>query len=137
MEKDIMLGKATELLEKCEVLTLASITEDGYPRICAMAKVKTDGIKTIRMATGSHSAKTGHFQKNPKASVCYYSGCNSVTLLGNLTIIHDAAIRQELWQDWFIAHFPQGPADPEYCILQFEANQATCWIEQCFETHPV
>ena len=46
MEKE-MLGKATDLLAKCEVVTLASITEEGYPRICVMAKVKTEGVRTI------------------------------------------------------------------------------------------
>ena len=102
-----------------------------------MVKVKTEGIRTIWIATGSHSATSRDFQKNPKASVCYFSGGDSVTLLGNVTIIHDPVIRQELWQDWFIAHIPQGPADTEYCILQFDAHQATCWIDQCFETHPV
>jgi len=134
VEKD-MIGKATELLTKCEVVTLASINEEGYPRICVMAKVRAEGIQTIWMATGSHSTKTGHFQKNPKASVCYFSGGDSVTLLGEIEIIHDAAIKQEMWQDWFIAHFPTGASDPEYCILRFDAQVATCWIKQCFETH--
>lgn len=82
MEKDNMIGKAAELLAKCEVVTLASITEDGYPRICVMAKVKTEGIRTIWMATSSRSAKTGHFQNNPKASSLLFDG-GSVTLLGN------------------------------------------------------
>lgn len=134
MEKD-MIGKAAELLEKCEVVTLASINEEGYPRICVMSKIKTEGIRTMWMATGTHSAKTGHFQQNPKASVCYFSGGDSVTLLGEIEIVHDAAIKQGLWQDWFVAHFPQGVTDPEYCIFRFDARQATCWIEHCFENH--
>ena len=136
MEKTT-IDKAAELLAKCEVVTLASINEAGYPRICVMAKIKTAGIRTIWMATGTHSAKTAHFRQNPKASVCYYLGGDSVTLLGEVEIVQDAAIKQALCQDWFIAHFPQGVDDPEYCILRFDARQATCWIEQCFETHCV
>ena len=134
VEKNI-IGKAEELLAKCDVVTLASINEEGYPRVCVISKIKTEGIRTVWMATGTNSTKTTHFRQNPKASLCYYLGGDSVTLLGQIEIVHDAIIKQELWQDWFIAHFPKGASDPEYCILRFNAHQATCWIEQCFETH--
>ena len=30
--------KAAALLEKCEILSLASISEDGFPRTCVMSK---------------------------------------------------------------------------------------------------
>ena len=130
-----MIDKAEELLVKCEVVTLASINEEEYPRVCVISKIKTAGIRTIWMATGTHSTKTAHFRQNPKASVGYYLGGDSVTLLGEVEIVQDAATKRELWQDWFIAHFPQGAGDPEYCILRFDALQATCWIDQCFETH--
>lgn len=133
----VILDKASQLLTKCDVITLASINEEGYPRICSLSKIKAEGIQTIWMATGSNSAKTAHFKKNPKASVCYYLGCDSVTLVGEIEIVHDAVIKKELWQDWFTEHFPKGVDDPEYCILRFDTNQATCWIEKCFETHLV
>lgn len=132
-----MIDKAEELLAKCEVVTLASINEEGYPRVCVMSKIKTEGIRTIWMATGTHSAKTAHFRQNPKAGICYFLGGDSVTLLGEVEIVQDAVVKRELWQDWFIAHFPKGVDDPEYCILRFDAQQATCWIDQCFETHRV
>ena len=132
-----MIDKAEALLAKCEVVMLASINEEGYPRVCVISKIKTEGIRTIWLATGTHSAKTAHFRQNPKASICYYQGGDSVTLLGEVAIVQDAAVKQELWQDWFIAHFSQGASDPEYCILRFDARQATCWIEQRFETHRV
>ena len=127
-----MLDKAEELLAKCEVVTLASINEEGYPRVCVISKIKTEGIRTIWMATGTHSAKTGHFRQNPKASVCYYLGGDSVTLLGEVSIVQDAAVKRELWQDWFIEHFPGGPTDPGYVLLKFESNHATYWIEGTF-----
>ena len=41
-------------------------------------------------------------------------------------------MKQELWQDWFIEHFPGGPTDPGYVLLKFESNHATYWIEGTF-----
>ena len=117
MEKE-MIGKAAELLAKCEVVTLASITEDGYPRICVMAKVKTEGIRTIWMATGSHSAKTGHFQKNPKASVCYYAGCNSVTLLEQREPVLEAGP----WVSRPVAQFRYAPDSGVWTLYGADRN---------------
>lgn len=52
--------KASALLNKCSVVTLASINEKGYPRICAMTSKR------------SHlNGKATHFENNKKASVCY------------------------------------------------------------------
>jgi general stress protein 26 len=136
MQKTIV-ELAAELLQKSEVLTLASINEEGYPRICAMANIKSEGIRTIWMATGTSSKKTGHFRKNPKASICAYAGGDSLTLLGNVSVISDKSVKQSLWQDWFIKHFPKGAEDPEYCVLKFEALEATIYIDEMFETLPV
>ena len=64
-----------------------------------------------------------------------FLGGDGVTLLGEVEIVHDAVVKKALWQDWFIEHFPKGIDDPEYCILRFDANKATCWIDKLFETH--
>ncbi|WP_085545307.1 hypothetical protein [Dethiosulfovibrio salsuginis] len=60
------------------------------------------------MATGTNSKKTGHFKNNPKASVCCHAGCDSLSLLGNVSVISDKEVKHSLWQDWFIEHFPKG-----------------------------
>lgn len=125
---------AEELMAKSEVITLASINEEGFPRICAMANVRPEGIKTIWMATGTNSKKTGHFKNNPKASVCCHAGCDSLTLLGNVSVISDQEVKHSLWQDWFIDHFPKGKDDPDYCVLKFETKEATIYVEGIFET---
>jgi general stress protein 26 len=133
MKKNVV-DLAGKLMDKSEIVTLASVNEDGFPRICAMANVKSEGIKTIWMATGTHSKKTAHFLKNPKASVCAFSEKDSLTLIGNISIISDNEIKHDLWQDWFIEHFPKGKDDPEYCVLKFEAQEATIYVDELFET---
>jgi len=136
MEKTIF-DLAAELLAKSEVVTLASVTEEGYPRGCAMAKIRSEGIKTVWMATAAYSKKTGHFLKNRKASVSTYSGGDSLTLVGNVSVLTDEKTKREYWQDGFLKHFPKGPDDPDYCVLKFEAVEATIYVDDMFETHPV
>ena len=124
--------KAAEMLQKSEVVVLTSINQEGYPRPVPMSMVKAEGISTVWMSTGNDSWKTIDFRNNPKGGLCFYAQGDSVCMTGDVEVITDADIKQELWQDWFINHFPGGPTDPNYVILKFEANHATYWIEGKF-----
>jgi len=133
--KNELESKAEQLLEKCDTLSLASINEQGFPRVCVMGKAKTNGYLEIWFSTGTSSKKTSHFAKNPKASVCYYFGGDSVTLIGNVEIVNDTDAKKSLWQDGWIKHFPKGIDDPEYCVIKFSAKEATIYIDDQFETY--
>lgn len=129
-----IVTKAAEMLEISSEITLASINENGYPRICVLSKTKSEGIKKIWASTGMSSTKIRHFKENPKASACFYSGGNSVTLVGKVSVTQDPAVKAEMWIDWFINHFPGGIDDPNYCVLEFETEEATLWIDNEFIT---
>ena len=129
-----IIEKAAALLGACTEVTLASVSEDGYPRICVLSKVKSEGIGKVYVATGMISTKTRHFQTNPKASVCAWKDGNSITLVGKVTVSQERAILEEMWLDWFIDHFQGGVDDPNYCVLIFETTEATLWIDGEFVT---
>lgn len=57
MTTKTMKEKATELLQRCEVVTLASVNKEGYPRPVPMSKILAEGISTIWMSTGADSLK--------------------------------------------------------------------------------
>lgn len=126
------IEKAKEILERCETVVITSINSEGYPRPVPMSKVKSEGAATVWLATGSDSVKTKDFAANPKAGLCFQEGGNSVALTGEVEIITDEATKKELWQDWFIHHFPQGPTDPSYVLLKFQGMHATIWIDGHF-----
>jgi general stress protein 26 len=129
--------KATRLLEKCDVVTLASVNENGYPRICAMNKLTANGFSEIFVETSKRSeiqGKAVHFQTNPKASMCYHLGGDSVTLVGEVEIINDIAIKKEFEQQSNRTFFKNGVSDPRHVLLRFRAIEATFWIEGRFRT---
>jgi len=121
--------KAETMLRNCNIVTLSSINEEGYPRPVAMAKVVADGISTIWLTTGADSVKTKDFLANPKAGICFYENGGSVALTGTMEIVTDDKLKQEYWQDWFINHFDKGATDPNYILLKFQANHATLYID--------
>ena len=124
--------KAKAMLARCEVVVLTSINKEGYPRPVPMSKIKAEGISVIWMATGKDSAKTHDFLRIPKGGVCFSENGNSVALTGDVEIVTDEATKKELWQEWFIEHFPGGPDDPDYVLVKFTSLQATYWIDGAF-----
>lgn len=135
MSKELLEKKAASLLDACKVVTISSVDAQGYPRPCVVVKIKNEGFGTVWFATGADSRKTAHFKQNPKAGLLYYTEENSVTLTGIAEIITDTSIKNELWSDWMLAHFPGGAADPNYCLLKFTAAEATFFIDRAFETY--
>ena len=82
MSTKTMKEKAAELLQKCEVVTLASVNKEGYPRPVPMSKIAAEEISTIWMSTGADSLKTIDFLSNPKAGLCFQEKGDSVALMG-------------------------------------------------------
>lgn len=123
--------KAAQMVASAQVITVASIDENGYPRPVAMVKIK-DEDGAIYVSTGTSSAKTAHFKANPKAGVSIVKGGDSIVYTGEMEIVTDENIKRSLWGDWMLDHFPGGMEDPEYCVLKFTPKSATYWIDNAF-----
>lgn len=128
------MKEAHKLLERCDDMELASVDMQGYPRVCVVSKLKSKGVDTIYFATGASGTKANHFNQNPKASVCFHDRSDSVTLVGEIEIVKDIEEKKSVWKDWLINHFKDGVEDEEFCLLKFEATQATFWIKRNFAT---
>ena len=50
-------SKADALIAKCDVATLTSINEKGYPRTCVLSIAKADGFSDIYSAISALSEK--------------------------------------------------------------------------------
>lgn len=123
--------KAIEILTNCQIITIASIDENGFPRPVPVAKLKNEG-EIIYFSTGTSSAKTKHFEKNPKAGISILEGGDSICYTGNIEIVKDIEIKKSLWGDWMLPHFPLGVEDPEYCVMKFTPTSSTLWIDDIF-----
>lgn len=123
--------KAAQIVAAAEVVTVASIDENGYPRPVAMVKLK-DENGGIYFSTGISTAKTAHFRANPKAGISIVAGENSVGYTGEMEIVTDMMVKQSLWDDWMLPHIPGGVEDPNFCILKFTPKSSTYWIDNVF-----
>lgn len=129
--------KANKLLEQCDVVTLSSVNENGYPRTCAISKVKAEGFFDIWFFTSKRSALNGkstYFENNEKASVCYRLGGDSVTLIGNVEIVADMEEKMKFDDLCDRKFFKSGVKDTKCYLLKFHTIEATFWIEGKFRT---
>ena len=130
-------AKAAKLLDSVSVATLTSISENGYPCTCLLTKHRNDGFSDIYFVTSKRSKLNGkatHFEHNPRASVCYFSGGDSVTLIGNVAFVEDRATQESIWSNTDRRFFSKGIDDPKLRMLKFHTIEATFWIEGKFRT---
>ena len=123
--------KAAQIVAAAEVVTVASIDENGYPRPVAMVKLK-DKNGGIYFSTGTSTAKVAHFKANSKAGISIVEGENSVVYTGEMEIVTDQRIKESLWDDWMLPHIPGGVTNPQYCVLKFTPKSSTYWIDNVF-----
>ena len=129
--------KANLLIKKCNVATLTSINEIGYPRTCLLSIAKADGFSDIYFVTSKRSninGKVTHFEENSKASVCYFLDGDSVTLIGNVEFVEDKDIQELVWNEGDRKFFKKGIDDPKFRLIKFHTIEATFWIEGKFRT---
>ncbi len=130
-------SKADLLLKEVHTVTLASVNENGYPRICSMTKASDNGFRELYFITSKRSqlqGKATHFENNSKASVCYFKGADSVTLVGEVDFVKDEVLKEKLWLESDRQFFSKGIADPKFRLLKFTTSEATFWIEGKFRT---
>lgn len=135
--KEEIENLADELLKRCQTATLTSINENGYPRTCILGIAKEEGFRDIYFITGKRSEKAGkipQFEKNPKAGVCYFSGYDSVTLIGTITFVEDKEEQKKVWNEGHRSFFKKGIEDPKFRLLKFHTIEATFWIQGKFRT---
>lgn len=128
---------ADELVKQCEIMFVSSVNEKGYPRTCCVHKLRDEGFRDIYFVTSKRSEKQGkakHFEANTKSSVCFQRAGDSLTLVGDVEIITDAAEMQRLWNEHDRAFFPKGTDDPKIRFIHFHTREATFWIGHKFRT---
>ena len=130
-------GLADELLAKCTALTLASVNEKGYPRICALSKQAGESFHDIYFVSSKRSdinGKVTHFENNSKASVCYTMNGDSVTLVGEVDFVTDKAELERMWTESNRPFFKNGWEDKKFRLIHFHTLEATFWIGGRFRT---
>lgn|GEM_PF-308317 len=115
---------AINLVQNSKVAFLGSIGEDGYPNIKAMLELGTNGLETMYFSSNTSSQRVADLRRNPKACLYYVDKENFIGLMlvGEIEIVNDQAIKDQLWRTGFERYYPLGKTDPDYSILKFTSK---------------
>jgi len=134
-----------DLMETAGAVYLTTIGSGGFPQTRAMLNLRnkkqfpslSESFKghnkdlLAYLTTNTASAKMTQIQANPKVSLyfCNPNQFHGLTLIGEIEIIADSAIKRQLWQVGWERYYPIGVDDPDYSILCLVPTQAKGWYE--------
>jgi len=121
-EIEIILKKADLLLKSLKSIEIAGIDVSGYPHIFEMEVMTNSNVKTINFTTGIYSDKVNDFKNNNKAGVSFCLGTQSISLIGQVTIIEETEEKRSLWNTDRTKHLNDSSKEKLYCILQFSTE---------------
>lgn len=115
-------------IKKQKTAIIASIDKNGFPNQKAMLKPrKVEGVKVFYFSTNTSSMRVAQYRDNPKASIYFFHKglikYEGVMLIGNMEVLEDATIKEELWQIGDKIFYSKGVTDPDYCVLKFTAQE--------------
>ncbi len=108
---------------------LALIDLEGYPTASVLTPAKADGIKTLWFCTGLSGDKAKRIAKCNRASVCFGATDYNISLVGEIEIITDAVVKQEMWYKGLESNFSGGADDPNFCILKFTTKRYNLLVD--------
>ena len=112
-------SKVFELLKSNPIVSLASITKNGYPRPIPMKIIAVDDERNIWFATSLKSDKVDEFRENPRAGIACSNDEMSVSLQGKIHIVEDSDQKRLMWNEGMRIYFPDGAESKDYCLLKF------------------
>lgn len=125
---------ASRILMNTNEVFLSSVGVGGGPRSSIITKLRSEGHNIIYFAAPMNSQKVQNIRQNPNASICYYSGCDSVTLMGRVELITDNTLRKQLWLEWCRRSNALTISEYDFCPMRFITMEATFWIRNRLTT---
>ena len=133
------------LLESADGAYLTTIDHEGYPQTRCMFNLRNkeqfpkliDMFKDhqddfmILFTTNTSSAKVSQIKEN--SGVCIYyckpGEFHGLMLSGNIEILDDPRVKEQLWHDGWERYYATGPNDPDHTVLKILPARAKGWYK--------
>ncbi len=111
------------------VMMLGTLGPDGAPEIKSMVKMRNDGLERFWFCSNTSTRRVGEIRRDNRASLYAYEYapeanpivCRGVMLSGTVELSWDDELRKSLWQDFMMMYYPEGPLDPDFVVVRFNA----------------
>lgn len=114
-------NKAAEMIGRLCPLILATIADDGFPDLRALALGANDDLQTIWFSTSIVSKKVTQLRVSPYAAVygADHDGFSELRLFGTVEILTDMESKKKVWKDDYVQYWPEGIESSDMVVLKF------------------
>lgn len=113
------------MADKAKTVFLTYTDSQGYPVARAMlAPREREGGSVFWLTTNTCSNKVRCFRENPKAGLYFVDRrfFRGLSLTGTVEVLETPEAKERIWREGDERYYPQGAADPDYCVLKFTAQ---------------
>ena len=115
-----------DLVSDFDVAMLVTQTANGiHARPMAIARLD-DGIGAY-LVTDINSFKIDEINANPQAALTFQSSSRFASVRGELTVVRDRQLIEQMWKEAWKLWFPDGKSDPNIALLKFTAHDGEYW----------
>ncbi|MGF7141693.1 general stress protein 26 [Anaerotaenia torta] len=114
---------------------VCSVDENGMPNAKAMFLRSHEGLHTFWFSSNVSASRTKRWQENPKACLYFLNSeeFRGLMVTGELQVCMDDETKKRFFEPGDINYYPQGPTDPDYCMLRFTADKGNYWYQGKYE----
>lgn len=110
-------------LHQCMFTT---ITSEGSLVSRPMGVQKVEGDAVYFLTDGQHD-KTREIQNDAEVNLAFVESSLWVSASGRAVILHDEALKDELWNAFADGFFPDGKEDPNVVVVKVTVSSAEYW----------
>jgi general stress protein 26 len=129
---------AAAVIQRAKFPMLASVDENGQPRVRPVSPVRVDGF-TIYVANLRSYHKTREIAANPKVELCYLDETHDqVRITGLAKTLTDREVLDEIWStNPLLRRYLGTPDNPELIVYQIQPQEVRFMREWALEYHDV
>jgi len=116
-----------EVLKDFDSAILVTRTESGELRGRPMTFAKLEAGGDIFFACSLSTETAREIEADPRVAVTVQGKVKFASVSGRAHLTRDRALIKQLWREGWKLWFPEGPDDPNLCLIKFDADEGEYW----------
>lgn len=129
MDNEAAKPALRELIAECTSVNLITSGPEGYARGRLMGDMNVGDDWVFWYATYTSSRKINEIAANTKVTLFYERKRDQAfaCVMGRAEVFTDRTTKEGYWRPDWLAYWPSGASDPNYCIVKVRPEFAELW----------
>lgn len=127
MSDDDQMSTVRKIMRSVRTCMLTTISPEGSLHSAPMTTQEADYDGDAWFIAGRSSDTVQNLMARPEVNLGYADASSWLSLSGRASIVEDAAQKDELWNTFTEAWFPDGKDDPDVCVIRVAGDSAQYW----------